>query len=73
MHITNKINAKCRKLIDIKSCKSVPDAGLMISRIKRLIPMTKPTAREAMAPWLLSRFKKIPKRNTAAMGGAIMA
>ena len=67
----NEKIAKYKKFKSAKSYKKPDRFALFISRAKRNIPAENPPINAARAPLELILFQKIPRRKTAAIGGAI--
>ena len=67
----NEKIAKYKKFKSAKSYKKPDRFALFISRAKRNIPAENPPTNAASAPLELILFQKIPRRKTAAIGGAI--
>ena len=67
----NQKIAKYKKFKSAKSYQKPHKFVLFISRAKRSIPAENPPINAARAPLELILFQKIPRRKTAAIGGAI--
>ena len=67
----NEKIAKYKKFKSAKSYKNPDKFVLFISRAKRNIPAENPPTNAARAPFEFILFQKIPRRKTAAIGGAI--
>ena len=67
----NEKIAKYKKFKSAKSYQKPDKFDLFISRAKRSIPAENPPINAARAPLELILFQKIPRRKTAAIGGAM--